>query len=642
MRMVFALVVLVVLAGGALAAERPPNVVIVFTDDQGYGDLGVYGAKGYETPHIDRMAAEGMRFTSFYVSEATCSASRASLLTGCYAQRVSMEAALMPTASVGLHPDEETIAELLKARGYATCAVGKWHLGHLPPFLPTRQGFDEYLGLPYSNDMWPVEYDGTPSKKGRKRYYPDLPLIDGEEKVATIATLDDQGSLTGRYTERALDFIARHKDEPFFLYLAHSMAHVPLGVSERFRGKSEQGLYGDVIMEIDDSVGQVLAALEQHGLAENTIVVFLTDNGPWLNFGNHAGSTGGLREGKGTIFEGGPRVPCIVRWPGKVEAGAVCDELAASIDLLPTIAALTEAALPKKAIDGVSLLPLLEGATETSPRDHFVYFYGNQLRGVRDRHFKWVLPHSSRSYAGVEPGMNGWPGPYATWEGGPHLYDLHADPAETTDVQAEHPEVVARLQALAAKARVELGDGITKTRGTKARPIGRFGDTVKVRPVPHRARGKTVVYTSRPALKYDAGGDGALVDGRHGTAQYNDGRWQGFEGEDLDVVIDLAEARAISRVDCTFLEAQAVWIFLPRRVEVLASEDGVAYQVFGAVSTPEPTLRRESSVRAYRFAAPRTPIRYLRVRAFGLRRCPPWHPGAGGPAWVFADEVVVH
>ncbi|MFC1639798.1 sulfatase, partial [Gemmatimonadota bacterium] len=336
------------LAAGEIASactqhRRPPNIVLFFIDDLGYGDVGAYGASGFSTPHLDRLADEGKRFTDFYASQAVCSASRASLLTGCYAERVSIRGALGPFAEVGLNVEEETIADLLKDRGYATGMVGKWHLGHHEVFLPLQHGFDEYFGVPYSNDMWPVDFDGNPVTEGHKLTYPPLPLIDGNEISDTIDDLDDQATLTTRYTERAVDFISRHRDDPFFLYLAHSMPHVPLGVSDRFRGHSAQGLFGDVIEEIDWSVGQVIACLAQLGLTENTLVIFTSDNGPWLNYGNHAGTTGGLREGKGTAFEGGPRVPAIMRWPGNIEPGTVCTELASTLDLLPTVAAITGA-----------------------------------------------------------------------------------------------------------------------------------------------------------------------------------------------------------------------------------------------------------------------------------------------------------
>lgn len=457
------------------AADRPPNFVVIFTDDQGYADVGCYGAQGFQTPHLDRMAAEGMRFTDFYAAQAVCSASRAGLLTGCYPNRIGVRSALHPGSNIGLNADEETIAEVLKKRGYATGIFGKWHLGHHPEFLPLQHGFDEYLGLPYSNDMWPVEYDGRPATQGRKTEYPPLPLIDGNEKVGEIRTLQDQDTLTTRYTERAVRFIERNRDRPFFLYVPHSMPHVPLGVSEKFRGKSEQGMYGDVIMEIDWSVGEILRTLKRCGLDDHTLVVFTSDNGPWLNFGNHAGCTGPLREGKGTSWEGGQRVPCIMRWPGRIPAGGVCRQLATTLDLLPTLAAYADGPLPPHPIDGVNLAALLEGDLNARPRDHFYYYYthqdGDQLQAVRQGKWKLHFPHSYRSYERVRPGRDGNPGPYARGQTGLALYNLEEDIGEQRNVADEYPEVVQQLEALGEKVRDELGD--VKRVGKGARAPGR-------------------------------------------------------------------------------------------------------------------------------------------------------------------------
>lgn len=453
--------------------KRLPNFVVIFTDDQGYADVGCFGAKGFETPNLDRMAADGMRFTSFYVSQAVCSASRASLLTGCYPNRVNIFGALTPLSEVGINSDEETIAEVLKKKGYVCGIFGKWHLGHHKEFLPLQHGFDEYLGIPYSNDMWPIGYDRKPAPKGNKKSrYPFPPLIDGNDKVAEICTLEDQDTLTTRYTKRAVQFIKKNKSRPFFLYLPHSMAHVPLGVSEKFRGKSEQGVYGDVIMEIDWSVGEILKTLEKNSLDDNTLVVFTTDNGPWLNFGNHAGSAIPLREGKGTAWEGGVRVPCIMRWPGHIPAGSVCDKMAATLDLLPTFAAITGATLPKHKIDGVNILSLFEGTPEPNPRDHLFYYYGKQLQCVRQGKWKLHFPHVYRSYQGVKPGMDGVPGFYLKGETGFELYDLENDIGEKHNIAKKYPEVVKRLQSLGEKAREELGDG--KRKGKGVRPPGRL------------------------------------------------------------------------------------------------------------------------------------------------------------------------
>jgi len=456
-----------------------PNVVIIFTDDQGYGDIGCFGATGFTTPNLDRMASGGMRFTSFYVSQAVCSASRAALMTGCYSNRVSILGALFPGSATGLAESEETIAELLRERGYATCAVGKWHLGDRERFLPLNQGFDEYLGIPYSNDMWPVHYDGNPVSKDNlepghwKLAAPQLPLIDGNQKVAEIRTLEDQDGLTTKYTERALKFIDAHANEPFFLYVAHSMPHVPLGVSTKFRGKSEQGMYGDVMMEIDWSVGQILSALEKHGIKENTLVIFTTDNGPWLNYGNHAGSTAGLREGKGTSWEGGQRVPCIISWPGTIPAGSICNRLAATIDLLPTLVEICGAEPPRNRIDGVSLLPLFVGDGQANPRRVLYYYYGRNLEGIRKDNWKLVFPHPHRTYEGLVPGRDGWPGPTGTATTELALYNLRRDPGERYDVKELYPEIVRSLEAEAQEARRQLGDELTGMEGTEIRPAGR-------------------------------------------------------------------------------------------------------------------------------------------------------------------------
>ncbi|NPA36093.1 MAG: sulfatase [Chlorobi bacterium] len=457
--------------------EKLPNVVLIFMDDMGYGDLGTYGAIDYETPNLDKLATEGMRFTNFYAAQAVCSASRAGLLTGCYPNRIGITGALMPWAKHGLSDKEMTIAQLLKQKGYATGMAGKWHLGHLKPFLPLQHGFDEFLGLPYSNDMWPVDYDGKPitekSSKPWKAKYPQLPLIDGNEKVGEIRTLKDQGSLTTLYTDRAVDFIKRNKDRPFFFYLAHSMVHVPLGVSDKFKGKSKQGLFGDVMMEIDWSVGQVLKAIKDNGLEDNTIVIFTSDNGPWLNFGNHAGSTGGLREGKGTSWEGGQREPCIVKWPGVVPEGVICNKLSSTIDILPTLAEITGASLPGHKIDGVSILSLWKGDKDANPRDNFYYYYGrNNLEGIRKGNWKLVLPHWYRSYEGVLPGNDGFPGPYAKDSTGLALYDLRRDPGEHYDVKELYPDVVEDIMKIVDKAREDLGDDLTGVKGKNRRKPG--------------------------------------------------------------------------------------------------------------------------------------------------------------------------
>jgi len=445
-----------------VAANRPPNVVIIFCDDMGYADIAPFGAK-VATPNLSRLAREGMRFTDFYVGQAVCSASRAALLTGCYPNRVGIFGALSPRARVGLNSNEVTIAEVLKSRGYATAIFGKWHLGDAPEFLPTRHGFDEYFGLPYSNDMWP-HHPVNPTN------YPPLPLYENEK---VVQLMPDQTQLTTWYTERAVSFIERQKDRPFFLYLAHNMPHVPIFVSKKFEGKSGRGLYADVIMEIDWSVGEVLRALKRHGLDENTLVVFTSDNGPWLLYGDHAGSAGPLREGKGTTFDGGMREPTIMRWLGRIPAGSVCRELASTMDLLPTIAKLAGTNAPRdRIIDGHDIWPLMSSQPGAkTPHDRFYFYWDRGLEAVRAGQWKLHLAHDYRKLS--VPGRGSKPGKYANGKMPGALYDLESDIGETNDVSAQFPDVVARLRAIAEAAREDLGDSLTKATGRNLRPPGR-------------------------------------------------------------------------------------------------------------------------------------------------------------------------
>ena len=450
--------------------EGPPNVVVIFTDDQGWADVGVQGATGFATPNLDRLAGEGTRFTHFYVAQPVCSASRAALLTGCYPNRLGIAGALGPGAKHGIADEETTLAEVCRAAGYATAAFGKWHLGHRPRFLPTRHGFDEFYGIPYSNDMWPLHPE-TPDG------YPDLPLFDGEDVVATNP---DQTAFTRAFTARAVDFVERSSDagRPFFLYLAHPMPHVPLFTAPAFEGAGDTR-YGDVIAEIDWSVGEVLAALERSGGADDTLVVFASDNGPWLSYGDHAGSTGPLREGKGTTFEGGVRVPCIVRWPGRVPAGRVSDAPWMTIDVLPTVAALLGVGEPERKIDGADARALVLGKSDDATHDAFFFYYGNNdLEAVRSGRWKLHFPHGYRTMRGREPGAGGRPGKYDYGvKTGLWLFDLEADPGESRDVAAEHPDVVERLTALAGAMRADLGDDLTETPASGAREPGRAAES---------------------------------------------------------------------------------------------------------------------------------------------------------------------
>ena len=459
-----------------LNAQKLPNIVVIFCDDMGYGDLCANNATGFSTPNLDRLASEGMRFTNFYAAQAVSSASRIGLLTGCYPNRVGFSGALLPDAKIGINPDEETIPEILKTKGYATAAVGKWHLGRQTQFLPLNNGFDEYLGIPYSNDMWPIGNNGerVTNPNNMKSRYPELPLLEGNDIFKILKNIEDQSQITTLYTERAVSFIHKNKKKPFFLYLAHSMPHVPISVSSKFKGKSQQGLYGDVMMEIDWSVGQVMEALKKEGVDKNTLIVFTSDNGPWLNFGNHAGSAGGLREGKGTSFEGGQRVPCVMKWPNHIPAGTICNKLSCTIDLLPTFVGITKAKLPEKKIDGVDIISLLRNEPNANPRENLLYYYNdNSLEAVRKGNWKLVLPHTGRSYVGMAPGKDGIPGKTTKITTGLELYDMRRDPGEQYNVIELNPEVVKELQVLVDSARIDLGDDITNCLGKNRREPGR-------------------------------------------------------------------------------------------------------------------------------------------------------------------------
>jgi arylsulfatase len=381
-----------------------------------------------------------------------------------------------------LGDDEMTLAQLLKQRGYATAMLGKWHLGDAPQFMPQHHGFDEFFGLMLSVDYWPDHPDlitnFPPSLVAIKREYPNLPIYDGTNVFRKEMSIDDLNHLTTWYTERAVKFIEKNKEHPFFLYVAHSMPHVPLGVSDKFRGKTKRGLYGDVIEEIDWSAGQILAAIKRAGLDENTLVIFTSDNGPWLSYGNHAGSAKPLREGKGTNWEGGTREPCIMRWPGHIPAGVDSRDMFMSIDLFPTIAKLAGAPLPPRKIDGLDVWPIIShqpGAK--NPHDAYWFYYGvNNLEAVTssDGHWKLQLPHTYRTMIGQKPGRDGVPGNYTNRKiEHAELYDLVTDIGETTDVSAQHPEIVKLLEAEAEKARADLGDGLTKRQGSGRREPGR-------------------------------------------------------------------------------------------------------------------------------------------------------------------------
>lgn len=467
----------------ANAAANPPNIVLIVADDLGYADLSCQGGR-VPTPHLDQLAAEGTRFTSFYVAQAVCTASRAALLSGCYPNRVSLEGALNHTSRNGIHPDELLLPEMLRELGYATAIVGKWHLGTAAQFNPLKNGFDEWLGIPYSND--------------NSRYHPvlaaempPLPLFDGE----TVIERDpDQSQFTRRFTERAVSFIERNARKPFFLYVPHVMPHVPIFASDRFRGKSGTGLYGDVIQELDWSVGEILSAINRLQLDEQTLVLFFSDNGAWLSYGEHAGSNQPFREGKLTAFEGGVRVPFLARWPGHVPAERVSNVPLMAIDLVPTITALTKGRLSDRVVDGRDATDLLLGTNNASAPHEALFFYaGTELHAVRSGPWKLHFRHPWITTL-AEPGKGGKPSGWGTLRaksitqsgidgiasrhGGKvlqlplSLYNLDDDPGETQNLASQHPDIVARLSKLAEPVRHDLGDSLTGIKGHAVREAG--------------------------------------------------------------------------------------------------------------------------------------------------------------------------
>ncbi|HIA20548.1 MAG TPA: arylsulfatase [Planctomycetaceae bacterium] len=425
-----------------IAQAAKPNFILIFIDDQGYGDLSCFGSQKIRTPNIDRLSTEGRKFTSFMVASPVCTPSRAALLTGCYPKRVGMhQHVLFPSSTRGLNPQEHTLGDHLKSAGYATACFGKWHLGHHPEVLPTSNGFDTYFGIPYSNDM------NHPDNKGKPKGGPDgmdilwkdpestltkwkTPLFEDE---AIVELPVDQRTVTRRYTQKAIDFVKAHRDKPFFVYLPHSMPHIPLYVPDDVRDPDPKNAYTNTIEHIDAEVGRLLNVLDELKLSDNTYVIYTTDNGPWLSFKHHGGSAGPLRDGKGTTFEGGQRVPCLIRGPG-IPAGTVCDELMGTIDVLPTIAAITGKPLPEKnKIDGMDMSRLWMGKTEKSPREEFVYYTSRgELEGIRQGNWK-LLVKKRRGQTANDPQIL--------------LFDLSKDVGEKNNQAEEHPQIVNQLRS---------------------------------------------------------------------------------------------------------------------------------------------------------------------------------------------------
>jgi arylsulfatase A len=435
-------------SGASKPSRRKPNFVIIFADDLGYGDLGCFGHPTIRTPNLDRMAVEGQRWTNFYVGASVCTPSRAALLTGRLPIRSGMcssrRRVLFPDSASGIPAREVTLAEGLKTVGYTTGCIGKWHLGHLPPYLPTNNGFDSYFGIPYSNDMDRVGGEGRKAYSEQKSEYWNVPLMRDEEIIERPA---NQNTITKRYSEEAVKFIEKNKSKPFFLYLAHNLPHVPLFASKDFQDTSLRGLYGDVVQEIDDGVGRILDTIRREGLAENTFVVFTSDNGPWLIFNELGGSAGLLREGKGCTYEGGMREPCVMWWPGKIKSGVVCD-MGATMDLYTTFLTLAGAEVPSdRVVDGLDLSPALFG-TGPSPRKTMFYYRGTKLYAVRKG------PYKAHFFT-----RSGYRGDKEVHHDPPVLYNLEHDPSEKYDIFKQHPDVIEDIQKEVARHRANLKPG---------------------------------------------------------------------------------------------------------------------------------------------------------------------------------------
>ena len=463
-------------AAGAAPSAGRPNLVVIFIDDMGYGDIGPFGSTLNRTPHLDRMAAEGLKLTSFYAAP-VCSVSRAQLLTGCYGARISVPGVYGPASAAGLNPQESTIAELVQPQGYATMCVGKWHLGDQPEFLPTSQGFEHYFGIPYSNDMQRASLD-----TGERV----VPLLRDRE-VIELLTDEAQTTVTERYTQEAEAFIRAHRDRPFFLYFPHTAVHTPIVPGAAFQGRSANGRFGDWVEEVDASVGRVLGVLRELQLDQKTLVLFTSDNGPWLIKGSDGGTAGPLRGGKGSTWEGGVRVPTIAWWPGRIAAGASCDTVAGTIDLLPTLVSLAGGTLPADCvIDGRNLAPLLLGETTAAPREAHYYFAGYNLQAVRQGPWKLALaPQPETMGKGVAPDASGRE---------PRLYQLEDDIGEQVNVAAQQPDVVARLQELAERMNAELGGQQAPGR----RPAGKVENPVMLYPAEPARRRATPPQPAKP------------------------------------------------------------------------------------------------------------------------------------------------
>ena len=458
-------IMIIIFFGCNKSKDIPPNIVFILTDDLAYADLSSYGSDFIDTPNLDKMADDGVKMTSYYAPQAVCSASRAAILSGCYPNRLGISGAFGPKSKRGINPDELLLSEMLQSNNYKTGIFGKWHLGDAEKFMPTNHGFDEFYGILFSNDMWPFHPE-------RPQDFPnDLMLYKNDKPVQVLI---DQSDLTKNITDESIRFIEENKNNQFFLYIAHPQPHVPLFASKEFQGSTGEGLFADVISEIDFSVGRVIEALEKNNLSENTIVVFTSDNGPWLSYGDHAGSSGIFREGKGTAWEGGQRVPCIIKYPKEIMPKTIIDEPVMGIDWMPTFSFLTGAKLSEKKIDGKNIWPLITQKEKKSPHQELYFYYRqNELHAVRSGDWKLYFPRTYRSLNGKQGGKDGMPVKYEYNQVKYNeLYNLIDDPRELSNVYSENMEIAKKLEEIGERARNELGDKLTSREGVGVREIG--------------------------------------------------------------------------------------------------------------------------------------------------------------------------
>lgn len=581
-----------------------PNIIILFADDLGYGDLGVYGHPTIRTPNLDAMATNGMKFTNFYSGSPACTASRYALLTGRYPIRSGFQWVLYPNSSRGIHANEYTLAEGMKDAGYVTACFGKWHLGTTKKeYLPLQNGFDEYFGLPYSNDMIPPLWN-------------DIPLIEGND---TISYNPDQKTLTKQYTERAIDFITKHSRDPFFIYVPYAMPHLPLHPGEEFEGKSLRGTYGDVVEELDWSVGNILNALKINNLSKNTLVIFVSDNGPWIIKNEEGGSSGLLRDGKGSTWEGGMRVPMIAHWEGKISPTILNTQPTSTLDLYTSLLKLVGQNIPKETVyDGKDISNLFLGKNNEVAVEQPFFFYGpKKLHAIRKGKWKLHVHTSSQTKRQYFEGKT------------PLLFNLNEDPSEQYDLAEEFPDIVNEL----------LQEIESHKNDIKSQPDFFQKERLASRKE-HLAFEKKVTLKNPPHPNYY--NTNTLTDGfTEGADRFR--TLMGFEGDNLEAIIDLEKEETIKEIKIGFLQNQPSWIFFPKKVEFFASADGKDFFKLDTYDVSVPQRDKMSGVFYFSTNIKSTyTTRYIKVIAHNQGKCPEDHDGAGKDCWIFADEIIVN